>query len=82
MYTLLEIEYNKNEHLRKYICYQYFFRDYCTSGRHVVSMCMNVIKVSVYLQVQKFSFISLPIFTLFIEGKTFVILMLIRKRWR
>jgi len=25
-------------------------RDYCTSGRHVVSMCMNVIKVSVYLQ--------------------------------
>ena len=28
-----------------------FFRDYCTSGRHVVSMCMNVIKVSVYLQV-------------------------------
>ena len=26
-------------------------RDYCTSGRHVVSMCINVIKVSVYLQV-------------------------------
>ena len=26
-------------------------RDYCTSGRHVVSMCVNVIKVSVYLQV-------------------------------
>jgi len=25
-------------------------RDYCTSGRHVVSMCVNVIKVSVYLQ--------------------------------
>lgn len=25
-------------------------RDYCTSGRHVVSMCINVIKVSVYLQ--------------------------------
>jgi len=25
-------------------------RDYCTSGRHVVSMCLNVIKVSVYLQ--------------------------------
>lgn len=25
-------------------------RDYCTSGKHVVSMCMNVIKVSVYLQ--------------------------------
>jgi len=25
-------------------------RDYCTSGRHVVSMCANVIKVSVYLQ--------------------------------
>ena len=24
-------------------------RDYCTSGRHVVSMCVNVIKVSVYL---------------------------------
>lgn len=25
-------------------------RDYCTSGKHVVSMCMNVIKVSIYLQ--------------------------------
>lgn len=25
-------------------------RDYCTSGRHVVNMCVNVIKVSVYLQ--------------------------------
>ena len=25
-------------------------RDYCTSGRHVMSMCINVIKVSVYLQ--------------------------------
>lgn len=25
-------------------------RDYCTSGKHVVNMCMNVIKVSVYLQ--------------------------------
>lgn len=25
-------------------------RDYCTSGRHVVNMCMNVIKVSIYLQ--------------------------------
>jgi COP9 signalosome complex subunit 1 len=25
-------------------------RDYCTSGKHVVSMCVNVIKVSVYLQ--------------------------------
>lgn len=25
-------------------------RDYCTSGRHVVNMCINVIKVSVYLQ--------------------------------
>ena len=25
-------------------------RDYCTSGRHVVTMCINVIKVSVYLQ--------------------------------
>ena len=25
-------------------------RDYCTSGRHVVTMCVNVIKVSVYLQ--------------------------------
>jgi len=25
-------------------------RDYCTSGRHIVSMCVNVIKVSVYLQ--------------------------------
>ena len=25
-------------------------RDYCTSGRHVVQMCLNVIKVSVYLQ--------------------------------
>lgn len=25
-------------------------RDYCTSGRHVVNMCLNVIKVSVYLQ--------------------------------
>ncbi len=25
-------------------------RDYCTSGRHVVAMCLNVIKVSVYLQ--------------------------------
>jgi len=24
-------------------------RDYCTSGRHVMSMCVNVIKVSVYL---------------------------------
>jgi hypothetical protein len=27
-------------------------RDYCTSGRHVVSMCINVIKVSVYIQVR------------------------------
>lgn len=25
-------------------------RDYCTSGRHVVNMCLNVVKVSVYLQ--------------------------------
>lgn len=25
-------------------------RDYCTSGKHVVSMCMNVIKVSIYLR--------------------------------
>ena len=25
-------------------------RDYCTSGRHVINMCLNVIKVSVYLQ--------------------------------
>lgn len=25
-------------------------RDYCTSGKHVVNMCVNVIKVSVYLQ--------------------------------
>lgn len=25
-------------------------RDYCTSGRHVINMCMNVIKVSIYLQ--------------------------------
>ncbi|KAM7302840.1 COP9 signalosome complex subunit 1 [Ixodes scapularis] len=25
-------------------------RDYCTSSRHVVNMCLNVIKVSVYLQ--------------------------------
>ena len=25
-------------------------RDYCTSGRHVVNMCVNVIRVSVYLQ--------------------------------
>eukprot|EP00095_Tigriopus_kingsejongensis_P009880 maker-scaffold1136_size60149-snap-gene-0.12 protein:Tk09880 transcript:maker-scaffold1136_size60149-snap-gene-0.12-mRNA-1 annotation:"cop9 signalosome complex subunit 1" len=25
-------------------------RDYCTSGRHVVQMCLNVIKVSIYLQ--------------------------------
>ncbi|XP_013408510.1 COP9 signalosome complex subunit 1 [Lingula anatina] len=25
-------------------------RDYCTSARHVVNMCLNVIKVSVYLQ--------------------------------
>lgn len=25
-------------------------RDYCTSGRHVVNMCLNVIKVSIYLQ--------------------------------
>lgn len=25
-------------------------RDYCTSGKHVVNMCMNVIKVSIYLQ--------------------------------
>lgn len=25
-------------------------RDYCTSSRHVVNMCINVIKVSVYLQ--------------------------------
>lgn len=25
-------------------------RDYCTSGKHVVSMCLNVIKVSIYLQ--------------------------------
>ena len=36
------------------ILYNYdllFSRDYCTSGRHVVSMCANVIKVSVYLQV-------------------------------
>ncbi|EEB17531.1 COP9 signalosome complex subunit, putative [Pediculus humanus corporis] len=25
-------------------------RDYCTSGKHIVNMCLNVIKVSVYLQ--------------------------------
>ena len=25
-------------------------RDYCTSGRHVVNMCVNVIRVCVYLQ--------------------------------
>lgn len=25
-------------------------RDYCTSGKHVVNMCLNVIKVSVYLK--------------------------------
>ncbi|XP_026480669.1 COP9 signalosome complex subunit 1-like isoform X2 [Ctenocephalides felis] len=25
-------------------------RDYCTSGKHVLNMCLNVIKVSVYLQ--------------------------------
>ncbi|XP_059476353.1 COP9 signalosome complex subunit 1 isoform X2 [Neocloeon triangulifer] len=25
-------------------------RDYCTSGKHVVQMCLNVIKVSIYLQ--------------------------------
>ncbi|XP_037930995.1 COP9 signalosome complex subunit 1b [Teleopsis dalmanni] len=25
-------------------------RDYCTSGKHVVQMCLNVIKVSLYLQ--------------------------------
>lgn len=25
-------------------------RDYCTSGKHIVTMCLNVIKVSVYLQ--------------------------------
>lgn len=25
-------------------------RDYCTSSKHVVNMCMNVIKVSIYLQ--------------------------------
>uniref|UniRef100_A0A8C4WYP1 G protein pathway suppressor 1 n=1 Tax=Eptatretus burgeri TaxID=7764 RepID=A0A8C4WYP1_EPTBU len=25
-------------------------RDYCTSSKHVVNMCLNVIKVSVYLQ--------------------------------
>lgn len=25
-------------------------RDYCTSGKHVVNMCMNVIKVSIFLQ--------------------------------
>lgn len=25
-------------------------RDYCTSGKHVVNMCLNVIRVSIYLQ--------------------------------
>merc|ERR1719474_780397 len=25
-------------------------RDYCTTGRHVINMCVNVIRVSVYLQ--------------------------------
>lgn len=25
-------------------------RDYCTNGKHVINMCLNVIKVSVYLQ--------------------------------
>ncbi|XP_053954336.1 COP9 signalosome complex subunit 1b [Anastrepha ludens] len=25
-------------------------RDYCTSGKHVINMCLNVIKVSLYLQ--------------------------------
>lgn len=25
-------------------------RDYCTSGKHVVNMCWNVLKVSIYLQ--------------------------------
>ena len=34
-------------------------RDYCTSGRHVVSMCVNVIKVSVYLQVREYASIDL-----------------------
>ena len=28
---------------------RYRARDYCTSGKHVVNMCLNVIKVSVYL---------------------------------
>lgn len=25
-------------------------RDYCTSGKHIIMMCLNVVKVSVYLQ--------------------------------
>ncbi|BFF97056.1 COP9 signalosome complex subunit 1b [Drosophila madeirensis] len=35
-------------------------RDYCTSGKHVVNMCLNVIKVSIYLQnwVHVMSYIS------------------------
>lgn len=32
-----------------YRCYSRA-RDYCTSGRHVVNMCVNVIRVCVYLQ--------------------------------
>jgi hypothetical protein len=35
-----------------YPCFLDRARDYCTSGRHVVSMCINVIKVSVYIQVR------------------------------
>ena len=35
--------------LSNYRCYSRA-RDYCTSGRHVVNMCVNVIRVCVYLQ--------------------------------
>uniref|UniRef100_A0A452I654 PCI domain-containing protein n=1 Tax=Gopherus agassizii TaxID=38772 RepID=A0A452I654_9SAUR len=31
-------------------CYSRAPRDYCTSAKHVINMCLNVIKVSVYLQ--------------------------------
>ena len=51
----------------------FYLRDYCTSGRHVVSMCANVIKVSVYLQVK--SKISNYFLLLFLSAKLDVSLL-------
>lgn len=36
-------------------------RDYCTSSSHVISMCLNIIKVSIlYMKTLHYSIITLP----------------------